>query len=73
MANLGLAGMVAGFIAAPYIGTKSIPLTAGGGTLFALGALVFVYNLWRTFNAADARQRARAAAGGGPRLPTVGD
>jgi cbb3-type cytochrome oxidase subunit 1 len=72
LANVGLAALVGGFIAAPHIGTKSIPLTAGGGTLFALGALLFVYNLWRTFNAAEARQRARAAAGGGPTLPTVG-
>ncbi|HET7038469.1 MAG TPA: cbb3-type cytochrome c oxidase subunit I [Gemmatimonadales bacterium] len=72
LANLGLAGMVAGFFAAPHIGRSSIPLTAGGGLLYALGALAFVYNLWRTFNAAEARQRARAAAAGGPRLPTVG-
>jgi cbb3-type cytochrome oxidase subunit 1 len=73
LANVGLAAMVAGFAATPHVGAKSVPLTAGGGTLFAVGALVFVYNLWRTFNAADARQRARAAGAGGPRLPTVGE
>lgn len=73
LANVGLAGMAAGFIAAPHVGRASVPLTAGGGVLFALGALTFVYNLWRTFNAADARQRARAMSGGGPRLPTVGE
>jgi cbb3-type cytochrome oxidase subunit 1 len=73
MANVGLAALVGGFIAAPHVARKSIPFTAGGGLLFALGALAFVYNLWRTFNAADARQRARSAAGSGPRLPTVGE
>ena len=73
LANVGLAAMVAGFVVAPHVGAKSVPLTAGGGVLFAVGAVAFVYNLWRTFNAADARQRARAAAGGGPRLPTVGE
>jgi cbb3-type cytochrome oxidase subunit 1 len=73
LANMGLAAMVIGFVAAPHVGTKSVPLTAGGGVLFAAGALAFVYNLWRTFNAAEARQRARAAAPSGPRLPTAGD
>ncbi|MGH7678505.1 MAG: hypothetical protein ACRENU_08580 [Gemmatimonadaceae bacterium] len=61
LANLGLAAMVAGFMLAPHIGsTRSAPVTATGGLLFALGALGFVYNMWRTFNRADARARARA-------------
>ena len=60
-ANVGLAMMVAGFILAPHVGpVRSAPVTASGGTLFALGALGFVYNMWRTFNKADARARARA-------------
>lgn len=70
LANLGLAAMVTGFALAPHIGVKSAPLTATGGTLFALGAMAFVYNLWRTFNAAEERQRARLAAAK-PELPTV--
>ena len=69
LANAGLLLMVAGFMLAPHIGARSATLTAGGGTLFAFGALAFVYNLWRTFNAADARQRARA--GSRPLLPTT--
>jgi cbb3-type cytochrome oxidase subunit 1 len=73
MANVGLAALVGGFFAAPHVGRASIPFTAGGGLLFSLGALAFVYNLWRTFNAADARQRARAAGRGGPQLPTAGE
>ena len=43
-----------------------------GGSLFGIGALCWVYNLWRTFNAADARERARAATPKRP-LPTVGE
>jgi len=69
LANVGLATMVTGFFLAPHIGTRSAPVTAGGGLLFTLGALAFVYNLWRTFNMADARQRARQAAR--PDLPTL--
>ena len=60
LANLGLGGMVAGFSLQPHIGARSASVTATGGVLFALGALGFVYNLWRTFNLADARARARA-------------
>jgi len=70
LANLGLATMVAGFCLAPHIGSRSAPVTATGGLLFTLGALAFVYNLWRTFNMADARQRARAESGA-TQLPTV--
>ena len=74
LVNLGLAAMVTGFFLAPHIGTRSAPVTATGGALFAAGALGFVYNMWRTFNAAEARQRARPAAGTpGKALPTLDD
>jgi cbb3-type cytochrome oxidase subunit 1 len=72
LANLGLAGMVAGFILQPHIGTGARWITASGGTLFTLGAMFWVWNLWHTFNAADARQRAREQSGRGT-LPTVGE
>lgn len=68
LANLGLGAMVVGFFLQPHIGTRSAPVTATGGSLFALGALGFVYNLWRTFNLADARARARMMERA---LPTV--
>lgn len=72
LANVGLATMVTGFVLAPHIGPRSAPVTATGGSLFALGAFSFVYNMWRTFNAADARQRARAMTSQPPRpLPTL--
>lgn len=68
LANLGLAGMVTGFMLAPHVGASSAPVTATGGVMFALGALGFVYNMWRTFSLADARVRARNMAKG---LPTL--
>lgn len=61
--NLGLAGLVFGFLLTPSLGAGARWVTALGGVLFALGALFWVYNLWRTFDAADARQRAREESG----------
>jgi cbb3-type cytochrome oxidase subunit 1 len=58
-ANVGLAGLVLGFLLQASIGAYARWLIATGGSLFALGAMLWVYNLWRTFDAADARQRAR--------------
>jgi cbb3-type cytochrome oxidase subunit 1 len=68
LANVGLAALAGGFIAQPHLGTRAAPLTATGGAMFALGALGFVYNMWRTFSLADARARARALE---RMLPTV--
>jgi cytochrome c oxidase cbb3-type subunit 1 len=73
LANGGLALMVLGFSLAPHVGRRSGWLTATGGLLFSAGALSFVYNMWRTFNAADARARARAMAQAERVLPTLGD
>jgi cbb3-type cytochrome oxidase subunit 1 len=71
LANVGLALMVTGFMLAPHIGDGSIPITAGGGALFTLGVACFVVNLWRTFDAADARHRPSADGAPAKRLPTV--
>ncbi|MGH7695784.1 MAG: hypothetical protein ACRENH_12425 [Gemmatimonadaceae bacterium] len=72
LANFGLALMVTGFVLSPHVGRNGSWITAAGGLLFAGGAFVFVFNLWRTFNAADARHRARAQASHASRsLPTV--
>jgi cbb3-type cytochrome oxidase subunit 1 len=57
LANLGLAALVAGFMLAPHIGPRSVPATALGGGLWALGAYGFVYNMLRTFSAAERRRR----------------
>ena len=60
--------MIAGFFAVPHLGKRGSLLVAIGGTLFALGALGFVLNMWRTFDLADARARERDQTRG---LPTT--
>jgi cbb3-type cytochrome oxidase subunit 1 len=70
LANLGLAGLVGGFLIAPHIGSASIPITASGGMLWALGAYGFVYNMWRTFDAAERRRRLNAQQPEARHLPT---
>jgi cbb3-type cytochrome oxidase subunit 1 len=70
MANLGLAGLVAGFMLAPHIGPASVPVTSAGGVLWAAGAYGFVYNMWRTFDAADRRRAMTDRQKGGRHLPT---
>jgi hypothetical protein len=52
--------MITGFVAQPHVGRAGANIVAVGGALFGLSALGFVYNMWRTFNLADARARARA-------------
>jgi cytochrome c oxidase cbb3-type subunit 1 len=71
-ANLGLAGLVVGFLIQPYRGAEARWVTAAGGLLFAIGAMLWVYNLWRTFDAADAKQRARGLSEQ-RQLPTLKD
>jgi len=63
--------MVLGFVLGPHIGVKSAPITSTGGSLFAIGAFGFVSNLWRTFNAADARHRAAATASSARTMRTL--
>jgi cbb3-type cytochrome oxidase subunit 1 len=70
LANLGLAGLVGGFLLAPHIGSASVPVTASGGMLWALGAYGFVYNMWRTFNAAERRRRLNEQQAETRHLPT---
>ena len=63
LANLGLAAMVAGFMLAPHIGAPGNMVTTAGGTLYTIGAMLFVVNLWKTFDGADARHRPPPGAG----------
>lgn len=70
LANIGLAGLVGGFIARPRAISAGVWLTSSGGVVFGIGVAFWVWNLWRTFDAADERQRARAAAGKAE-LPTI--
>ena len=71
LANGGLAGMVLGFLLTPRLGSSGYTITATGGVLYAAGALGFVYNMWRTFDAADERSRQRAMARVERVLPTA--
>ena len=57
LSNVGLALMVVGFAMAPHYGARSIPVLGTGGTLSALGAFVFIYNIWRTINGQPALRR----------------
>jgi hypothetical protein len=70
LANLGLAGLVGGFLVAPHIGAASVLLTASGGTLWAVGAYGFVYNMWRTFAAAERRRQLNQRQPDTRHLPT---
>jgi heme/copper-type cytochrome/quinol oxidase subunit 1 len=69
LANLGLGGMVGGWVVRVW----GVPLggtaVAAGALLSATGAGFFIYNLWRTLD----RVPAAAASGGVPltRLPTA--
>ncbi|HEY6088624.1 MAG TPA: hypothetical protein VD771_02425 [Gemmatimonadaceae bacterium] len=50
LSNVGLSLMVVGFILAPHMGTRSIPVLGTGGVLSALGAFAFIVNIWRTMD-----------------------
>jgi cbb3-type cytochrome oxidase subunit 1 len=57
LSNVGLLLMVVGFILAPHIGTRSIPVLGTGGVLSALGAFAFIVNIWRTIDGPGALSR----------------
>lgn len=72
LANLGLTALVAGFLVRPHAVTPGVWLSGAGGLLYATGATFWIWNLWRTFAAADARQRERARSGRS-HLPALGE
>jgi cbb3-type cytochrome oxidase subunit 1 len=73
LANLGLAGMVAGFIARPHAGGAGIVLGLGGA-LAATGAYLFIYNLWRTIDGPKTGRAIPKPVPDAPRkLPLAGD
>jgi cbb3-type cytochrome oxidase subunit 1 len=55
VANLGLAGMVSGFILRIYRWGPGAALLAAGGVLAAAGAFLFIHNIWRTLEPPRAR------------------
>ena len=48
ISNLGLAGMVMGFMLQPHAGMHGTAFLIAGGLLETIGAYLFVYNIWRT-------------------------
>jgi len=70
LANVGLGGLVIGFLLRPYSLAGARCVAAGGGALFTLGVALWVWNLWRTFDQGDARRRGLEHTDRKP-LPTV--
>ena len=52
IANAGLGGMVFAWLARAHGAAWWQPVLVAGGTLSALGAFLFIWNLWRTLDAA---------------------
>ena len=68
--NLGLYILVAGFFVAPHQPATSHWLLGGGALLAAVGAFLFIYNLWRTLDGSGPKPRRED--GPGKRLPVSG-
>jgi len=68
VANAGLALLATGFALIPSLGARAVPVQATGGLLSAVGAYLFIYNIWRTLDGRPALRRAHLAAGA---LPVV--
>lgn len=62
IANAGLAGMVLGFVAKVQPGASAAVLSKAllgvGGSLAAMGAYAFIYNVWRTMDGPSQRRNA---------------
>lgn len=50
VSNLGLVGMVTGFVLQPHARALGAVALVSGGILETLGAYLFVYNIWRTLS-----------------------
>lgn len=61
VSNAGLALMVGGWFVRPSVTTAGQAMLGTGGVASALGGGIFIYNLWRTLDAAQ-HPRGRGAA-----------
>src|SRR5690606_17460906 len=52
VANLGLGRLVGGWIFRPFIGRLATPFLHSGALLSMVSAGIFIYNIWRTLDAA---------------------
>ena len=50
VANAGLATLALGFALIPLLGARALPVQGAGGVLSAVGAYLFIYNMWRTMD-----------------------
>lgn len=57
VANCGLAGMVGGFILRIFRWELGMPLLGVGAVLSASGAMLFIFNIWRTLDVPVTRPR----------------
>lgn len=62
ISNAGLALLATGFAAVARTGRGAWPLLAVGGVVSAVGAYLFIYNLWRTIDGQRAQRAAAARA-----------
>ncbi len=66
IANIGLALLVGGWLSRPHIADVGAAALASGAILSALGAFLFIGNIWRTLDAASARLPFAPGAHSGP-------
>ena len=66
IANAGLIVLTLGFVLVTSIGARAFPVRALGGALSAIGAYLFIYNLWRTMDGSPILRRVRRATGALP-------
>jgi cbb3-type cytochrome oxidase subunit 1 len=62
LANLGLAGLVVGWIGRVWIGAPANGLLPVGAALSAAGSFCFIYNIWRTLGSGAGAPSGLAAA-----------
>lgn len=63
VANVGLTILATGFVLLPTLGAGAYPVQGVGGAISAVGAYLFIYNMWRTLDGPRVLQRARQAQG----------
>jgi cbb3-type cytochrome oxidase subunit 1 len=68
LANIGLVVLTGGFFLSLRYGPRFAPVTITGGTLSALAAWAFIYNMWRTI---DGRHQAPPPATPARRLSVI--
>lgn len=61
IANAGLLVLTIGFALVASLGAVAFPVQAIGGAMSAIGAYLFIYNLWRTLDGTPVLRRAHRA------------